>query len=79
MDHNRSVLFFSSALEGINHVLSVQRRGKSSKTKFSVPCPKAVKLYNTDMGGVDLMDQCTAAYCLDRKSSVRFYLHVFFD
>ena len=31
------------------------------------------------MGGVDLMDQRTAAYRLDRKSSVTFYLRIFFD
>ena len=31
------------------------------------------------MGGVDLMDQPTAAYWLDRKSSVRFYFLIFFD
>ena len=31
------------------------------------------------MDGVDLMDQRTAAYRLDRNSSVRFYLRIFFD
>ena len=31
------------------------------------------------MGGVDLMDQKTAAYRLDRKSKFRFYLRIFFD
>ena len=31
------------------------------------------------MGGVDLMDQRTTAYRLDRKSSARFYLRIFFD
>ena len=31
------------------------------------------------MGGVDLMDQWTAAYQLDRKSSVCSYLRIFFD
>ena len=31
------------------------------------------------MGGVDLMDQRTATYRLHRKSSVGFYLHIFFD
>ena len=31
------------------------------------------------MGGVDLMDQRTTAYRLDRKSSVRFCLRIFFD
>ena len=58
---NRSVLLLSSALEGINDILSVQRIDKGSKTKSSVPCHKAVKLYNSGMGGVDLMAQHTAA------------------
>ena len=76
---NRSVLLLSSALEGMNDILSVQRREKGSKTKSSVLCPKVFKLYNSGIGGVDLMDQRTAAYRLDRKSSVRFYLRIFFD
>ena len=62
---NRSVLLLSSALEGMSDILSVQRRKNGSKTKSSVPCPKVVKLYNSGMGGVDLMDLCTATYCLD--------------
>ena len=76
---NRSVLLLSSALEGVNDILSVQRGEKGWKTKSSVTSPKFVKLYNSGMGGVDLMDQRTAAYRLDRKSSARFYLHIFFD
>ena len=76
---NWSVLILSSALEGMNDILSVQRREKGSKTKSSVPCPKVVKLYNSGMVGVDLVDLRTAAYLLDRKSSVRFYLRIFFD
>ena len=40
---------------------------------------KVIKLYNSGMGGVDLMNQRTAGYHLDRKSSVRFYLRIFFD
>ena len=71
---NRSVLLLSSALEGLNDILSVQKREKGSKTKSFVPCPKIVKLYNIGMGGVDLMGQRAAAYHLDRRSSVRFYL-----
>ena len=50
-----------------------------SKTKSLVPCPKFVKLCNSGMGGLDLLDQSTAAYRLDRKSSIRFYLSIFFD
>ena len=63
----------------MNDTLSVQRRPKGSKTKSLVPCRKVVKFYNSGMGGVDLMDQHTAAYRLDRKSSVRFYFRIFFD
>ena len=77
--YNRSVLLLSSTLEGMNDILSVQRREKGSKTKSLVPYPKVVKLYNSSMGGVDLMDQCIATYRLHRKSSVRFYLCIFFD
>ena len=76
---NQSVLLLSSAFEGMNNILSVLIREKGSKTKSSVSCPKNVKLDNSGMGGVDPMDQRTAAYRLDRKSSVRFYLCIFFD
>ena len=76
---NCSVLLLLSALEGMNDILSVQRRERGSKTKSLVSCPKVVKLYNSGMDGVDDMDQHTAAYRLDRKSSVRFYLRIFFD
>ena len=76
---NQSVLLLSSILEGMNGILSVQRTEKGSKTKSLVPCPKVVKLYNSRMGGVDFMDQRTAAYRMDRRSSVRFYLCIFFD
>ena len=76
---NWSVLLLSSDLEEMNGILSVQRREKGSKIKSLVPCPKLVKLYNSGICVVDLMNQRTAAYRLDRKSSVRFSLHIFFD
>ena len=42
--------------------------------------PEVIKDYNSGMGGVDLLDQKTAAYKLDRKSSGgRYYLCLFFD
>ena len=50
---NRSVLLSSSALEGMNDILSE----KGSETKSLVPCPKVAKLYTSGMGGDDLMDQ----------------------
>ena len=39
---NWSVLLLSSSLEGMNDLLSFQRRKKGSKTKLSVPCLKVV-------------------------------------
>ena len=71
-----SVLLLSSAFEV--HIISSEET-KGSKTKSSVPFPKIVKLYNSGMGGVDLIDQRTAAYCLDQKPSVRIYFCIFFD
>ena len=41
------MLLLSSTLEGMNGILSVQKREKGSKTKFLVQCLKAVKLYKT--------------------------------
>ena len=40
---------------------------KGSATKISVSCPQAIKIYNTHMGGVNLMDQLKSAYQLDRR------------
>ena len=77
--YNRLVLLLSFALEGMNDILSVQTKEKGSKTRSLIPCPMVIKVYNSDMGGVNLMDQRTTAYCLDRNSSVRFCLCIFFD
>ena len=52
---------------------------KGSATKNPVPCPDAIQMYNQGMGGVDLVDQRAAACHLDRKSSIRFHLRVFFS
>ena len=44
-----------------------------------MPCPSVVNEYNNGMSGVDLLDQRTAAYMLDRKSSSeRYYLRLCF-
>ena len=72
---NRSVLLLSSALEGMNDILSVSGKRKGFKDQILW---LLVKLYNSSKGGVDLMDQRTAAYRLDVKSYVRFYLCIFF-
>ena len=42
-------------------------------------CPNIIKKYNASMGGVDVIDQKTAAYRLDCKNKFRFCLMMFFD
>ena len=41
---NRSVLLVSTAIEGVDDVLSVQRREKGSAAKSAIPCPTVAKL-----------------------------------
>ena len=76
---NRGVLLLGSNVEGMDEVTTVYRRLKGSATKPLIDCPNIVKLYNHGMGGVDLIDQRTSTYHLDRKSKIRFYLRIFFD
>ena len=58
-------------LEECNKISTVTRRVKGQSTKTFVPCPDIIKDYS--------LDQKTAAYKLDRKSSgERFYLRFFF-
>ena len=76
---NKSDLLLLTALERLNHLLTVQQKEKGSKLKIVITCPKVVKLYNNGMRGVDLMDQRTASYWLDCKPFICFYLRIFFD
>ena len=67
-----------SNISDIHSTSTIQRRMKGSATKISVPCPDVIKMCNQGMGGVELVDQRTAAYHLDHNSSIRFYLRIFF-
>ena len=58
-------------------LLSVDQ--KKSATKIQVPCPDVIKMHNKGMGVVELIAQGDAAYHLDWKSTIRFYLRIFFD
>ena len=77
--YNRAVAMIGSNVRDSNQISSVLRRQKGASTKSAVPCPILVKHCNHGMGGVNLCDQYTAAYRLDRQSKFRFYLHIFFD
>ena len=60
--------------------------GRKQTTEFNLRLGEEVVLQLTkdlerfgDLAGVDLMDQHATVHRLDRKSSVRFYLRIFFD
>ena len=74
------VTMVGTCLEECNKVSTVTRRVKGQSVKIPVPCPEIIEDYKSGMGGVDLLDQKTAAYKLDRKSSGGcYYLRLFFD
>ena len=76
---NRGVVLLGSNTDGADDCSSVQRceKGFSSKTSFS--CSQLVKRYNKGMKGVELMDQLTSTYGLNRRSKTQYYLCLFFD
>ena len=76
---NKPVLLLATNTEGIDVTSNVMRQIKGSATKTPMSCPNIIKMYNSNMGGVDVIDQKTAAYHLDCKSKFRFYLRMFFD
>ena len=75
---NKYVMLLGSHLEEIISMSAVQRRLNGSSSKIPVNCPNGIKLYNSKMGGVGLMDQLKSAYQLDRGSKFRFYLRFVF-
>ena len=77
---NRGVTMVGTCLEESDKISTISRRVKGQSAKIPVPCLEINKDSNFDMSGVDLLDQKTAAYKLDRKSSGRrYYLRFFFD
>ncbi|XP_063818872.1 piggyBac transposable element-derived protein 2-like [Pseudophryne corroboree] len=72
-----SVVHVASSCAGIQPQDSAQRWSKKEKELIHIPRPFAVKLYNTHIRGVNLMDQCVAMYPHRRKNR-RWYIRVFF-
>ena len=68
---NKSVIMLSTAVDGFNTLATVQRRQKGSATaKSTFNSPTVMKLYNSGMGGMELLDQRVDR--LDRKMSLLF-------
>ena len=66
-----------SNILGMQSRSTTQREMKKSATKVRVSGTDVIEMYNQGMGGVDLVDQRTAAYHIHRKSSIS-YLRSFF-
>jgi len=58
-------------------VISEAAQKQETGEKLICPCPQAIEFYNSIMGGVDLTDQKTGLYDLDRKSH-KWWKKVFF-
>ena len=72
-----SILFSNVEELIITSTVSCQQEGPSSK--ILVPQPDIIKICNKGMDGVEVIYQRTVVYHLDRKSTIRFCLHIFFD
>ena len=58
---NKPVNVISSYV-GVEPVDSVKRYDRSAKQHVQVFRPRIIKIYNTNMGSVDLLDMMTALY-----------------
>ena len=68
-----------SNVKGMTSTLVVLWLQKESASKIQVPFSDVIKMYKQGMGGVDLVNQRTAAYNVDHKSSVSSCLRVVFN
>ena len=62
---------------GIEPIDEVERWSKSAGKMITVSRPKIVKVFNSEMGGVDLFDMFEALYKLDHKIR-RWYMRIFY-
>ena len=72
---NKKVDMIISYLFSIEPITNVSRYDKKQKKEVEVPCPDAIKNYNSNMGGVDLLDCLTALYKAKIKTR-RWYLYI---
>ena len=66
----------SSTPLAIQILLQLLHGKKTDGSRTDVPFPSSMKLYNMNMGGVDLADQKRKAYSCTRKST-KWYMRLF--
>ncbi|XP_064601159.1 piggyBac transposable element-derived protein 3-like [Liolophura sinensis] len=73
---NKSVTLLSTYI-GTEPIDTVKRYDKAQKKHIEVERPAVVKMYNSNMGGVDLLDMMCTLYKRQLKSK-RWYLYIFY-
>lgn len=74
-------IYLGSTICGVSPIEECRRWSKKDSAYIQVPRPYIVKMYNTNMGGVDLLDRILSKYAMrnrTKKWTVRV-LHHFFD
>uniref|UniRef100_A0A3B1K204 PiggyBac transposable element-derived protein domain-containing protein n=1 Tax=Astyanax mexicanus TaxID=7994 RepID=A0A3B1K204_ASTMX len=71
------VIHVASTYAGKNPQDVDKRWAKKEKKVIQILRPHVIKLYNSSMGGVDLLGQCVATYA-NRRKNLRWYMHIFY-
>ncbi len=71
------VIHVASTYAGMYPQDAAKRWTKKEKKVIQILRPHVIKVYNTSMGGVDLLDQCVATYA-NRRKNLRWYFSIFF-
>ena len=69
---NKVVVVLSNAC-GIEPISSVERYSRKDRKRMQIPCPKAIKIYNNTMGGVDRSDQNVGKYRINIRGKKWYY------
>ncbi|XP_039292535.1 piggyBac transposable element-derived protein 3-like [Nilaparvata lugens] len=73
---NKAVTMLST-FSGTEPVTKVKRFDQKEKKEISVPCPNVISIYNSHMGGVDLLDSLIGRYKIIMRSK-KWYMRLFY-
>lgn len=75
--HDNRAVTMLSTFAGAYPTCTIERWDKKTKEMVDVQCPSSVRSYNSNMGGVDLMDSLIALYRTKIRSK-KWYLCIYF-
>lgn len=74
---DNQIVTLVSTYVGSQPIVEKKRFFRSQKTYKVIPCPKSVDVYNSNMGGVDLLDSMLGYYRISTKSK-KYYMKIFY-